>query len=161
YRGKTGHRAWRWKAAAALAVAGLSLLAGATLGRGAGSLSVAIVSASTAMTSTTTFSTAHATAACPGGSVLVGGGDELTRSGGPVPNDGAVPLGLNPSDSSGTPVSSGSTTPTYWTAIAGYSGMAPGVDTVTAYAMCASGTFSATVVQVATTSTNTLGPITA
>jgi hypothetical protein len=145
----------------AAAAVGLSLLVGVTLGSGASSLSVSIVSANTAMTSTTNFSTAQAIAACPSGSVLVGGGDELTRSGSPVPNDGAVTLGLNPSDSSGSTAANGAATPSFWTTTAGYSGMAPGLDTITSYAMCASGSFAATVVQVATTATSTLGPVTA
>ncbi len=136
------------------------LLAGTSPGEPRAS-SVSIVTASTPMPSMTNFSTAHATAACPSGSTLVGGGDELTRSGTPVPNDGAVTLGLNPSDSSGTPSRGGTTTPTNWTAYAGYSGMAPGLDTVTAYGMCLSGGPAATVIEAATTSTDSLGPVTA
>jgi hypothetical protein len=123
--------------------------------------SVAIVTANTAMTATTNFSTAHATASCPSGSTLVGGGDELTRGGSPVPNDGAVTLGLVPSDSSGTPVAGGTTTPSNWTTWAGYSGMAPGLDTVNTYGMCLSSSAAATVIASATTSANTLGPVTA
>ncbi len=143
------------------AAAGLAFLIRPAPGRGAGTLSLSIVSASTAMPSTTNFSTAQATVACPSGSTLVGGGDELTRSGSPVPNDGAVTLGLNPSDSSGNTVSGGTATPSNWTASAGYSGMAPGLDTVTAYGMCASGGPAATVIEAATTATDSLGPVTA
>ena len=83
------------------AAAGLAFLIGPPPGRGAGTLSLSIVSASTAMPSTTNFSTAQATVACPSGSTLVGGGDELTRSGSPVPNDGAVTLTPGPSERSG------------------------------------------------------------
>ncbi len=122
--------------------------------------SVNVVSASTAMTSTTNFSVAHATASCASGT-LVGGGDELTRSGALVSNDGNVTLGLNPSDTSGNTVAGGSTNPGSWTATAGYSGMAPGLDTVTSYAMCANAVSSATVVEVATSAANSLGPVTA
>ena len=145
---------------AAALIATLALLAATSSGRAA-SFSVSIVAASTPMPSMTNFSTAHATAACPSGSTLVGGGDELTRSGSPVPNDGAVTLGLNPSDASGSPVAGGTTTPTNWTASAGYSGMAPGLDTVTAYGMCLSGGPAATVIEAATTATASLGPVTA
>jgi hypothetical protein len=139
----------------------VGVLAATTTAGGAAGLTVSVVSASTPMTATTNFSTAHATAGCPSGSTLIGGGDELTRSGSPVPNDGAVTLGLFPSDSSGNSVSSGAASPSFWTATAGYSGMAPGLDTVTAYAMCAAGPITGTVVQVATTATSTLGPVTA
>jgi uncharacterized repeat protein (TIGR01451 family) len=123
--------------------------------------SVQIASASTPMTSTTNFTTAHATATCPTGTTLVGGGDELTRSGSPVPNDGAVTLGLNPSDGSGNTAPAGGTNPGSWTAIGGYSGQAPGTDTVTSFAVCASNLTSATVVAAQTTATDTLGPVTA
>src|SRR5262245_52565599 len=90
-----------------------------------------VVSASTAMTGTTNFTSYKATATCPAGTTLVGGGDTLTRAGVPVPNDGAVTLGLFPSDSSGTNAADGTPTPESWTAVGGYSGQAPGLDTVT------------------------------
>ncbi len=138
----------------------LALLMRPASGSSAGSYSVSIVTGSTAMTAMTNFSTGHATVACPSGSTLVGGGDELTRSGSPVPNDGAVTLGLYPSDGSGSPLTSG-TTPSNWTAYSGYSGMAPGLDTVTAYGMCLGGGPAATVIESTTTSTDSLGPVTA
>ena len=112
------------------------------------------------MTSTTNFTTATATATCPGGSTLVSGGAELTRSGALVSNDGAVTLGVYPS-SSGTPVSQGAVTPASWTATGGYSGMAPGLDTITSFAVCSSAVTSATEVQVTVSVANSLGPVTA
>jgi hypothetical protein len=122
---------------------------------------VMVVSASTAMSGTTTFTSYKATASCPTGTTLVGGGDTLTRAGVPVPNVGAVTLGLFPSDTSGSNAADGATSPGSWTAVSGYSGEAPGLDTVTSYAVCASNVTSATIVRVATTATNTLGPVTA
>ncbi|HEX4518353.1 MAG TPA: hypothetical protein VH063_02110 [Gaiellaceae bacterium] len=143
----------------AFLVVGLALLAAIPSGRAA-SYTMSIVTASSPMPSTTNFSTVRATVACPSGSTLVGGGDELTRAGSPVPNDGAVTLGLDPSDSGGSPVAGGATTPANWTAYSGYSGMAPGLDTVTAYGMCLSGGPAATVIEAATTATASLGPVT-
>lgn len=141
-------------------VISLALLAGNAHGR-ADDFSMSIVTASTAMSSTTAFSHVFATAACPSGSTLVGGGDELTDGGSPVTNDGAVTLGFDPSDSSGNAAGGGATTPTYWTAYSGYAALAPGTDAVTAYGMCLSGGPAATIVETATTSTDTLGPVTA
>src|SRR5262245_5382451 len=122
---------------------------------------VTVVTASSAMSGTTNFTSYKATATCPSGTTLVAGGDTLTRAGVPVPNDGAVTLGLFPSDGSGSNAADGATTPASWTTVSGYSGEAPGLDTVTSYALCASNVTSATTVRVATTATNTLGPITA
>ena len=123
--------------------------------------SVSIVSAPTAMTSTTNFTSYTAAATCPGGSTLVSGGDALTRAGAPVTNDGSVTLGVYPSDAAGAQSVTGALTPMSWTTAAGYSGQAPGLDTVTSYAMCATGVTSATTVVVASAPANTLGPVTA
>jgi hypothetical protein len=122
---------------------------------------VTVVSASTAMSGTTNFTAYEATATCTPGTTLLGGGDTLTRTGVPVPNDGAVTLGLFPSDGSGNNAADGTTTPGSWTAVSGYSGEAPGLDTVTSYALCASNVTSSTLVRVVTTATNTLGPVSA
>jgi hypothetical protein len=122
---------------------------------------VTAVAASTTMTSTTRFTADHATVSCPAGTTLLGGGDSLTLDGAPVPNNGSVTLGLNPSDASGAAAASGSTDPSHWTAVGGYSGEAPGTTVVTAYGMCAANLTAATLVEVAVTATNTLGPVTA
>jgi hypothetical protein len=122
---------------------------------------VTAVAASTNMTSTTTFSAAHATVSCPAGTTLLGGGGSLTLNGAPVPNNGSVTLGLNPSDGSGNTAASGATDPSHWTAVAGYSGEAPGTTVVTAYGMCTANLTAATLVKVAVTATNALGPVTA
>lgn len=122
---------------------------------------VNIQSASTAMTSTTTFSTANDTATCPAGTTLVGGGAELALAGAPVPNNGGVILGVNPTDASGNPVANGSADPASWTASGGYAGMAPGTDTATTFAMCSSDVTAATEVVVTATAAGSLGPVTA
>jgi uncharacterized repeat protein (TIGR01451 family) len=121
----------------------------------------AVASASTAMTATTNFSTSKATASCPAGSTLTSGGDTLTRSGAPVTNDGAVSLGLFPADGTANNSADGATTPGSWNAYGGYSGQAPGLDTVTSYAVCASNLTAATVVKVTATAAGSLGPVTA
>src|SRR5262249_4007522 len=113
------------------------------------------------MTGTTPFTAYKATATCAPGMTLVGGGDLITRAGAPALSDGAVTLGLFPSDASGNTAADGATTPGSWTAGAGYSDPAPGLDTLTSYAICASGVAQATMVEVATTTTNSLGPVTA
>jgi hypothetical protein len=123
--------------------------------------SVSIVSAPTPMPSMTNFTSVTATATCPAGSTLVGGGDALTRGSAPVTNDGSVTLGVYPSDSAGARSATGAITPMSWTAAAGYSGQAPGLDTVTSYAVCATGVTSATTVQVVSAGMNSLGPVTA
>src|SRR5262249_2917461 len=108
--------------------------------------SVSAVSASTAMTGGA-FTTHQATASGQTGRTLVGGGDELTLAGTPVPNNGAVTLGLDPSDASGNLSADGATTPGSWTTTSGYAAQGPGTDTVTTYAMCASNITSATTVK--------------
>jgi hypothetical protein len=142
---------------ASAAAVGLALAPAAV----AATPTVSIQSVGVNMTATTTFSAANATATCPAGTTLVGGGDELTRAGAPVPNDGAVTLGIYPSNSSGTQSTTGTVNPLSWTATGGYSGQAPGTDTVTSYAMCATGVTSATEVEVAATAAGSLGPVTA
>jgi uncharacterized repeat protein (TIGR01451 family) len=123
--------------------------------------SSAVVSASTAMTGTTGFTAYKATATCPSGSTLTSGGETLTRGSSFVGNDGAVILGLFPADGSGNNSVDGATTPASLNAYGGYSGMAPGLDTTTGYAICVSNVTAATVVKVMATAAGSLGPVTA
>ncbi len=186
YGGDSG-TAWRglpWYPIGRLSTAGVvalvacvcvgAALVGARTAAGANP-AVSVVTASTAETSTTNFTSANATATCAPGTTLVGGGDQLTRGGAPngiaggtpplsttpVPNDGNVTLGVYPSNSGGMQSPSGTVTPGSWTATGGYSGQAPGTDYVSSYAMCASNVTAATIVEVAVTATQSLGPVTA
>jgi uncharacterized repeat protein (TIGR01451 family) len=121
-----------------------------------------ITSATTAMNIAQNFTTFKATTSCPNGSTLVSGGDELTKAGALVGNNGAVTMGNDPSDSSGNLSSDGTTTPGSWTTVSGYSGQADGgADSVTTYAVCATPSPTSTIIKVAVTATNTLGPVTA
>ncbi len=125
--------------------------------------SVSVVASSTVVTSGA-FTATNATATCPTGTTLLGGGDTLTTTegGAPVSNDGSVTLGVAPNSDTGQPVMSGAADPASWTATGGYSALFPGTDSVTAYAMCASGITSSTVAEVAeSTNAGPLTPVTA
>jgi hypothetical protein len=145
----------------ALAIVGALGIVGLVTAPPASAQTISIQSASTTMTSTTNFTTATATATCPAGTTLVSGGSTLTRSGALVTNDGNVTLGVYPSNASATPSGSGALTPASWTTTAGYSGMAPGLDTVTTFAVCTSAVAAATEVEVSVSAANSLGPVTA
>jgi uncharacterized repeat protein (TIGR01451 family) len=85
-----------------------------------------------------------ATATCPAGDQLIGGGATTTtpdqvNDGTTVGNSGNLkPLASYPSDASGGPAASGSTTVTSWSAYgsAGIQNGGGGPDVVTAYALC-------------------------
>lgn len=143
-----------------LVLTGVLAATGLLLAPAASAQTITIQTATTAMTSTAHFSTALATASCPTGTTLVGGGDQLTNaSGANVANDGAVTEGTMPSDASGNALTAGATNPAWWTATGGYSGQAPGTDSVTSFAMCSTAVTSATVIEV--TAVAGLGPATA
>ena len=82
-----------------------------------------------------------ATATCPAGSRLVGGGattitPDQVNDGVTVGNNGNLkPLGNFPSDGAGVPTTDGSTSATSWSAF-GSAGISAATDTATAYALC-------------------------
>jgi hypothetical protein len=82
-----------------------------------------------------------ATATCPAGSRLIGGGattstPDQVNDGVTVGNNGNLkPMGDYPSDSAGVAAADGSTSATSWSAY-GSSGISAATDTVTAYALC-------------------------
>ncbi|MBV8993595.1 MAG: hypothetical protein JO287_07820 [Pseudonocardiales bacterium] len=89
-------------------------------------------------------------AACPSGSTLFGGGafERRITSASDVPGNGLKLNGTIPSDSSGNPVADGATTPSNWTAVAGFGGQSDTGDQATAFANCATGGPAATVIKV-------------
>jgi hypothetical protein len=84
---------------------------------------------------------AAATATCPAGSRLIGGGaatstPDQVNDGVTVGNNGNLkPLGNYPSDGAGVPAADGSTSATSWSAF-GSAGISAATDTATAYALC-------------------------
>ena len=79
----------------------------------------------------------QATAMCPGGTVLVGGGLSLHTASGALPNNSLRAMGTVPSASDGSPAGSG--TARGWTAVGGAGGQ-PMTDAVTDnFAVCATG----------------------
>jgi len=104
-----------------------------------------------------------ATAGCPAGTVLVGGGirvfhatgDQIIVSSTYEPINGLVVKGSLPTDPSGTTVPSAD--PANWTALGGFVGQSEAGDDVTAFAMCSTG--GPTHTQVVTATVN--GPVVA
>jgi len=92
----------------------------------------------------------NVTAACPSGSTLFGGGAFLDRSSSAAntPSNGLKLNGTIPSDASGNPVTDGASTPSNWTAVAGFGGQNETGDQATAFANCATGGPTTTVVKV-------------
>jgi hypothetical protein len=81
--------------------------------------------------------TARATATCPTGSMLLGGGGETQVTGGG--NSPSLRLiGSYPSDGAGAAVTNGSGSPTSWSALADSGGQGDPHVRTTAYALCAS-----------------------
>ncbi len=84
-----------------------------------------------------------ATATCPAGTRLIGGGattntPDQVNDGVTVGNGGNLkPLGDYPSDAAGAPAADGSTSATSWSAF-GSAGVTTATDVVTAYALCSS-----------------------
>lgn len=128
-------------------VAGLATLAPATAS--AGLPDVAIHAATAPMTNAAN-SAIKVTATCPAGSTLVGGGAFLRK----IPPDTTAPgngLKLNGSisaDASGNPLTDNASTPSSWTAVAGFGGQSDTNDQATAFANCATGGPTTTVVKV-------------
>jgi hypothetical protein len=87
--------------------------------------------------------TASATATCPAGTRLIGGGattstPDQVNDGTTVGNNGNLkPLGSYPSNAVGVAAANGSTSATSWSAF-GSAGVTSAGDTVTAYALCSS-----------------------
>jgi hypothetical protein len=81
--------------------------------------------------------TASATATCPGGTSLIGGGG-LTNNGTTQPSFKVI--GSFPSSSSGQPAANGSSNPTSWTAVGASGGVGSTSNTTTAFAMCSTDT---------------------
>src|SRR5215475_9667318 len=85
------------------------------------------------------------TVGCPGGSVLVGGGLRAFFSGTIVAGDpyhpinGLVLRGLGSTDAGGTMNGGGVSDSSSWTAYSGFAGQNEPNDSVTAFAMCATG----------------------
>ncbi|HKS52654.1 MAG TPA: hypothetical protein VJS67_12370, partial [Pseudonocardiaceae bacterium] len=73
-------------------------------------------------------------ASCPSGSTLFGGGafERRISSASELPGNGLKLNGTIPSDSSGNPVTDGATTPSNWTAVAGFGGQSEAGDQATA-----------------------------
>ena len=90
----------------------------------------------------------NVTASCPSDTTLVGGGAFLQK----IPPDTTVPgngLKINgtvPSDASGNPVTNNASTPSNWTAVAGFGGQGDTGDQASAFADCATGGPTATTV---------------
>jgi hypothetical protein len=65
----------------------------------------------------------NASASCPSGTVLIGGGIHIGRAAdAATPNNGLKVNGTMPSDASGNPVANGATDPASWTAVGGFGG---------------------------------------
>ena len=92
----------------------------------------------------------NATATCPSGTTLVGGGSFLQRSSAAsdTPGNGLKLNGTLPSDAAGNPAPANAATPASWAAVAGFGGQADAGDQVTAFADCATGGPTATTVVV-------------
>jgi hypothetical protein len=92
----------------------------------------------------------NVTANCPSGSTLFGGGAFLRKisSAADTPGNGLKLNGTMPSDASGNPVADNASTPSNWTAVAGFGGQSDNDDQATAFADCATGGPTTTVVKV-------------
>jgi hypothetical protein len=156
---RSGTRASQQQRVVALTVSGLLMLAAGatTLALGSASANAATTSPGlpdvTVHATTTPMTNAAATAinvtaSCPSGTTLVGGGAFLQK----IPPDTTVPgngLKLNgtvPSDASGNPVTNNASTPSNWTAVAGFGGQSDTNDQASAFADCATGGPTATTV---------------
>jgi hypothetical protein len=95
----------------------------------------------------------NATAQCPSGATLIGGGIEVGRAADTAtPGNGLKVNGTMPSDSAGNPVANGATDPAFWTAVGGFGGQSEAGDQVTSFAMCSTGGPAHTVVETASVS---------
>ena len=108
------------------------------------------IHATTASMTNGSGSAVNVTTACPSGSTLFGGGAFLQRSSSAAdtPSNGLKLNGTIPSDASGNPVVDGASTPSNWTAVAGFGGQSEAGDQASAFANCATGGPTATVVKV-------------
>ena len=95
----------------------------------------------------------NATAQCPSGTVLIGGGIDVGRAADTAtPGNGLKVNGTMPSDSGGNPVPNGATDPSFWTAVGGFGGQSEAGDQVTSFAMCSTGGPAHTTVETASVS---------
>jgi len=123
--------------------------------RASSGLATTVVSASAMMVATAGMAT-PATASCPAGSTMVGGGIFLgPGQAGATYTNGLKINGSEPGDGSSA---NGDTNPTGWTAFGGFGGASDTDDTVTASAVCATGGPGSTVVEVATAVGTTADP---
>src|SRR5262245_9911562 len=90
------------------------------------------------------------TAACGPGTHLVGGGSFLYRLNGTQPGNGLKLNGSMASDATGAALPDGTANPSRWTAVSGFAALAETGDQATAFAMCATGGPTATVLKVTT-----------
>jgi hypothetical protein len=101
----------------------------------------------------TAASATSATAACPSGTVLVGGGIQIGRATDTAtPGNGLKVNGSVPSDAGGNPVANGAADPAFWTAVGGFGGQSEAGDQVTSFAMCSTGGPAHTVAETASVS---------
>ena len=109
----------------------------ATVADAVGGLPTIVVAAPPAVAMTGTASSAiNVVATCPGGSTLVGGGSFLSRINGTTPGNGLKLNGSVPSDASGNPSVSTTTTPGSWTTVAGFGAVADSGDQARGFALC-------------------------
>ena len=139
------------RARRALALSLMPVLATAVLAVPADAAGVSTqVATATQPMGATAASATNATARCPAGTVLLGGGIQVGRAADTaIPNNGLKVNGTMPSDSSGNPVAGGATDPSFWTAVGGFGGQAEAGDQVTSFAVCSTGGPGHTVVETA------------
>jgi hypothetical protein len=153
------HPAVRLAAIAAILV-GASALAAAHDASAATTLTTTVVTSVVQMTNMPS-SQSPASATCPSGSTLVGGGISLgPGQAGAVFTNGLKINGSGPGDATDVAdgAGNGATNPTTWTALGGFGGQSDADDTVTSTAVCATGGPSSTAVVVATVSGTTANP---